>query len=156
MVSIEQVKLLESRVVKAIEYVEQVNDENALLKNKLDLCQKRVDELEVLIQRFKEDQGKIEESILSALDRLNQFEDAMGKGISKAKADVRTAPKRQAAPDAGHEAPVPPTPVPAADPEIPPEDEETFVIRDNPIDPLAGDEEEVSGDSSDSPELGIF
>jgi FtsZ-binding cell division protein ZapB len=88
MVSIEQVRLLESRVIKAIDYVDLVNEENTLLKGKLGDCQKRIEELEVLIQRFKEDQSKIEDGILSALDRLNKFEDDMDRGISNAKADV--------------------------------------------------------------------
>jgi hypothetical protein len=92
-ISIEQVRLLESRVAKAISYVEQVNEENSLLKNKLDAYQKRIDELEVLIQRFKEDQNKIEDGILSALDRLNKFEDAMDKGISMAKAETSPPPR---------------------------------------------------------------
>jgi hypothetical protein len=96
MVSIEQVRLLESRVIKAISYVDQVNEENALLKSKLGDCQKRVEELEVLIQRFREDQGKIEEGIISALNRLNKFEDDMGG--SGAKAEVHAAPQRAAAP----------------------------------------------------------
>jgi hypothetical protein len=94
MISIEQVRLLESRVAKAIGYVEQVTEENALLKGKLDVYQKRIDELEVLIQRFKEDQNKIEDGILSALDRLNKFEDAMGEGISKAKAETTGEPAK--------------------------------------------------------------
>jgi len=95
MLNFEQVKLLEAKVARAIDYVEQVTREkNALLqreaelsdrlgayqkqeaelKAKLESYQGRIDELEVLVTRFKEDQGKIEESILSALDRLNQFE----------------------------------------------------------------------------------
>jgi predicted nucleic acid-binding Zn-ribbon protein len=144
MVSIEQVRLLESRVGKAIEYVEQVTEENALLKSKLDVYQKRIDELEVLIQRFKEDQAKIEDGIISALDRLNKFEDAMGKGISKTKADVQSAPKRQAAVVEPDEAP--------AQPEV----EETFVIRDSAIDPLSDEGDESSPDINDAPEPGLF
>lgn len=93
MVSIEQVRLLESRVVKTIEFVDQVTEENSLLKSKLESCQKRIDELEVLIQRFKEDQSKIEEGIVSALDRLNKFEDDMDKGISKVRDETRPASK---------------------------------------------------------------
>jgi hypothetical protein len=104
MVSIEQVRLLESRVIKAIDYVDLVNEENTLLNGKLGDCQKRIEELEVLIQRFKEDQAKIEDGILSALDRLNKFEDDMDRGISNAKADVasgRPAPEeRPVAPEA--------------------------------------------------------
>jgi chromosome segregation ATPase len=78
----EQVRQLEARVAKVIDYVTKVTDEKTLLKNKLDSYQKRIDELEVLIQRFREDQGRIEEGIVSALERLNQFEDDIQKTIS--------------------------------------------------------------------------
>jgi hypothetical protein len=81
MVSLDQVKLLETKVAKAIEYAEQVTGENAALQEKLGACQKRIDGLEVLVQRFKEDQGRIEDGILAALDRLNQFEDAIEKSL---------------------------------------------------------------------------
>jgi len=77
MVSLEQVKLLESKVTRAIDYLKKVTEEKAQLIAKMDLYQKRIDELEVLIQRFKDDQSRIEDGILSALDRLNQFEDAL-------------------------------------------------------------------------------
>ena len=83
MISLEQVKLLESKVTKAIDYVKTVTEENFRLKGKLDSYQKRIDELEVLIQQFKEEQGKIEDGILSALDRLNQFEDALESTLAK-------------------------------------------------------------------------
>ena len=82
MVSLEQVKLLESKVTKAIDYVKKVTEENSSLKGKLDSYQKRIEELEVLIQQFKEEQGRIEDGILSALDRLNQFEDALEKTLA--------------------------------------------------------------------------
>ncbi|MDR2069121.1 MAG: cell division protein ZapB [Spirochaetaceae bacterium] len=81
MVTLEQVKLLETKVAKALDFVSQVTGENTLLKEKLDTYQRRVDELEVLIQRFKEDQSRIEEGIISALNRLNQFEDAVEKSL---------------------------------------------------------------------------
>jgi FtsZ-binding cell division protein ZapB len=82
MVSLEQVKLLEAKVARAIDFVERVTGENAALREKLDSYQGRIDELEVLVQRFKEDQGRIEDGILSALDRLNQFEDAIEKSLA--------------------------------------------------------------------------
>ncbi|MDR2434412.1 MAG: cell division protein ZapB [Treponema sp.] len=81
MISLEQVNLLETRVAKAIEYVERTSGENAALRVKLGSYQKRIDELEVLIARFKEDQARIEDGILAALDRLNQFEDAIEKSL---------------------------------------------------------------------------
>ena len=82
MISLEQVKLLESKVTRAIDYIKRVTEENTRLKGKLDANQKRIDELEVLIQQFKDEQSRIEDGILSALDRLNQFEDAVESLLS--------------------------------------------------------------------------
>ena len=83
MISLEQVQLLETKVAKAIEYVQKVTEENSALiseraglLSKLEANQKRLDELEVLVMRFKEDQGRIEGGIIAALDRLSQFEEA--------------------------------------------------------------------------------
>jgi len=102
MLNFEQVKLLEAKVAKAIEYVERINREKSTLfqreselrgrlesyqrqetelKAQLDSYQGRIDELEVLVARFKEDQDKIEEGILSALDRLNKFERDIDKSL---------------------------------------------------------------------------
>jgi hypothetical protein len=92
MVSLEQVKLLETKVARAIEFVEQVSGENAALQEKLEFYQKRIDELEVLIQRFKEEQGRIGDGILSALDKLNQFEDIIEKSLA-ARGVSREAPR---------------------------------------------------------------
>jgi predicted nuclease with TOPRIM domain len=84
MITLEQVKLLESKAGRAIEYVERVSRENAQLQGKLDSYRKRIDELEVVIRQFKEDQSRIEEGVLAALDRLNQFEDAIERSLSPA------------------------------------------------------------------------
>jgi len=97
MISLEQVKLLESKVTKAIDYVKKVTDENSSLKGKLDSYQNRIDELEVLIQQFKEEQSRIEDGILSALDRLNQFEDALEKTLS---GESQSSPPAEALPAA--------------------------------------------------------
>lgn len=111
MISLEQVQLLEVRVSKAIDYVERVTAENAALNSekmnlqtKLDVNQKRIDELEVLVMRFKEDQGRIEDGIIAALDRLNQFEEAFensltsreATGVKKPAAKVREKPAEPA------------------------------------------------------------
>ena len=92
MIKLEQVQLLESRVSKAVEYVQHIKAENAALisekeglKAKLEINQKRIDELEILVMRFKEDQGRIEDGIISALDRLSQFEEAFEKSLKGTK-----------------------------------------------------------------------
>jgi len=101
MINLEQVKLLETRVDKAIDYVERLVKENAALhrqeielQTKMESYQKRIDELEVLVTGFKNDQDRIEEGILSALDRLSQFEKAMEKTLRK---PAGKAAKEQAA-----------------------------------------------------------
>jgi len=95
MINLEQVKLLETKVAKTIDFVEKVSKENtallrreAELQEKLETNQKRIDELEVLIMGFKEEQGRIEDGILAALDRLSQFEEAIEKSLKeKGKSD---------------------------------------------------------------------
>jgi FtsZ-binding cell division protein ZapB len=163
MVSLEQVKLLESKVARAIDYVERVSGENAVLQEKLDSYQKRIDELEVLVQRFKEDQGRIEDGILAALDRLNQFEDAIEKslalrGSSPSPAEAVISEARAKAP--------PPAPEEVSETEESPEPEEVPETEESPETEDAGEEpegEEPSGEDEkdtgtavDSGELDIF
>ena len=101
MVTLEQVRLLESKVTRTIDYVKKVTEENTYLKEKLDSYQKRIEELEVLIQRFREDQSRIEDGILSALDRLNQFEDALESKLStESKLSGEAAPPEGSNPSA--------------------------------------------------------
>jgi predicted nuclease with TOPRIM domain len=88
MVSLEQVQLLETRVSMALDYVQKITAENTALvsqreelQTKLEANQKRIDELEVLVMRFKKDQGRIEDGIVAALDRLSQFEEAFENSL---------------------------------------------------------------------------
>lgn len=114
MINLEQVKLLEAKVAKAVEYVERLTKENAALHRqeaelhrqeaemqaRLESYQKRIDELEVLVMGFKDDQSQIEEGILAALDRLNQFEKAMEKSLKDKPASAKGSakePKSQSA-----------------------------------------------------------
>ena len=124
MISLEQVRLLESKVTRAIEYVKKVTEENSSLKGKLDSYQKRIDELEVLIKQFREEQSRIEEAVLSALDRLNQFEDAVESKLStESKLSVEKLSKTHASAEVSVQvtteipAPTPPE-VPAAELDI--------------------------------------
>ena len=129
MVSLEQIKLLESKVSRTIDYVKKVTEENTLLKGKLDSYQKRIEELEVLIQRFREEQSRIEDGILAALDSLNQFEDALESklsaesikpagsgGSAESKASVENPPEKKPSAGSGGSGPIvvpePPMPEP--------------------------------------------
>jgi len=87
MLNLEHVKLLETKVTKTIEYVKKLTEENTLLKGEMDSYQKRIDELEAEIKRFKDDQSRIEDGILSALNRLNELEDALESTLTKENPD---------------------------------------------------------------------
>jgi FtsZ-binding cell division protein ZapB len=170
MVSLEQVQLLESRVVRAIEYVGKLTAENAALAaekaslmSKLDAYQKRIDELEVLVMRFKDEQSRIEDGIISALDRLNQFEEAVEKSMKEKQAagtlsaqgaGVKSAPAQNASP-----ASKPPVKQKETEPEPPEEKEVYFEIPEAAVaaESEAGDEvDEHDGDSAGKGGLDIF
>jgi chromosome segregation ATPase len=143
MVTLEQVKLLESKVGKALSYIENLSAENATLREKLDGYRRRIDELETIVLAFKEDQGRIEAGIISALERLNQFEDAVERGIS----DVRSSsPKNDEAPATAKAT----------------EEEPAIDAEDEPVpaeprseDPLDSESEELPADDKNG-ELDIF
>ena len=106
MISLEQVQLLETRVSKALEYVQKVTAENAALVSqreelqaKLEANQKRIDELEVLVVRFKKDQARIEDGIVAALDRLSQFEEAFENSLKEDKSVKKPAVKQRVRPE---------------------------------------------------------
>jgi chromosome segregation ATPase len=136
MINLEQVKLLETKVAKTIDFVEKVSKENtallrreAELQEKLEANQKRIDELEVLIMGFKEEHGRIEEGFFSVLDRLSQFEEAIEKSLkekNQGKSDgSHAAGSKHTAKDAvkspAHNAP---HKKPAKEEALPPPDEE--------------------------------
>jgi len=77
MLNLDQVRLLENRVEKAVGRIQSLTAENAHLRSQLSGLQARVGELEGLVRSFRDDQGRIEEGILSALDRLSAFEDSV-------------------------------------------------------------------------------
>ena len=113
MISLEQVQLLETRVARAIEYAQKIAGENAALiservglQAKLDSNQRRIDELEVLVMRFKEDQGRIEDGIIAALDRLSQFEEAFEKSLKDTPQKKTATKTREKSPEANLEPPV--------------------------------------------------
>jgi chromosome segregation ATPase len=74
MVTIEQVKLLEDKVSRAVDYVKRLTDENTLLAEKVENYHARIEELETAITLFKEEQNKIEECVLQSLDQLSKVE----------------------------------------------------------------------------------
>ncbi len=75
MVRLDQIRALEEKVTKAIDYIARLREENRTLKAGLDSAQKRIDELESLVETFKREQKEIEEGIIRALNNLDRIED---------------------------------------------------------------------------------
>lgn len=75
MLSLEQIRALESRVEKTISLIASLRAENSSLREGLGAAEARVRELESLISLFQKDQAKIEEGILDVLRKLDDFED---------------------------------------------------------------------------------
>ncbi|MDR2661661.1 MAG: cell division protein ZapB [Treponema sp.] len=154
MVTLEQIKLLESKIARAIGFVSQVTEENGRLK-------KRNEALEEAIAKLKEEKAKVEEGIVSVLGRLNQFEDAIGRSLAAVKAVPGTkapaAPVPAAAgPGVRAEAPAEP---PEAPSEAPPKPAvpSVFTVDEEPGGASDGEDEEFSdADTSGEAELDIF
>ncbi|MCL1812128.1 MAG: cell division protein ZapB [Treponema sp.] len=77
MVTLEQIKLLESKLTRAINFVTQLTEEKNSLK-------KRNKELEETIISLKEEKTRWGEGIESALGILNRFEDAIERSLETA------------------------------------------------------------------------
>ncbi len=75
MITLDQIKQLDHKVRKAVDKINTLKSENNMLQEKLDNYQLRIEELEVLIDTFKEDQGEIENGIIDALNQLDILED---------------------------------------------------------------------------------
>ncbi|MCK5153175.1 MAG: cell division protein ZapB [Spirochaetales bacterium] len=74
MITLDQIKQLDIKVRKAIDIINSLTSENKMLQDKLDTYQLRIEELEILIDTFKEDQGEIEHGIIDALNQLDTLD----------------------------------------------------------------------------------
>jgi FtsZ-binding cell division protein ZapB len=91
MLTIEQVELLEAKVSKAVDYIRRLTSDNEKLRSasdrlvsenealrfKIERSQHQNADLEAALRGFKQDQERIEQGIICALERLNHFEDAV-------------------------------------------------------------------------------
>jgi len=76
MISLEQIRLLEGKITRAIELIRVLKEENATLRRGLESAQKRMKELEALVEGFKTDQREIESVIVRTLKHLDELEEA--------------------------------------------------------------------------------
>ena len=91
------------KVQAAVGQIGSLKQENTSLKTKLDEYQKRIGELEVLIDRIKQDQQEIEDGILRALEKLDHLEDSSQETVAPqpnaGDATTQDAPVEEAAPE---------------------------------------------------------
>ncbi len=80
MISLEQIRLLEEKITRAIDLIRVLKEENATLRRGLDSAQRRMKELEGLVSGFKSDQKEIESVILRALKNLDDLEESTAAG----------------------------------------------------------------------------
>lgn len=92
MITLDQVRALESRIEKAVVLVEDLKAENLGLRSEAERLRGRERELETRIREFQQDQARIEEGIVHALERLDAFEDLVLAAPAAAAPDME-APK---------------------------------------------------------------
>jgi phage shock protein A len=100
MISLEQIRLLEQKVTSAVELIRVLREENATLRRGLDSAQRRMKELETLVEGFKTDQREIESAIVRTLANLDDLEEsaAGAAAAGRDKASRREATARAAEP----------------------------------------------------------
>ena len=76
MITLEQIRLLESKITRAIELIRVLKDENSTLRKGLESAQRRMRELETLVDGFKTDQKEIESVIVRTLHNLDELEES--------------------------------------------------------------------------------
>ena len=146
MLNLDQVRLLESKVERAVQMIKSLHTEKDSLKKEIEVRDKRISELEKLIVAFKDDQSKIEEGIINALNQLSAFEDAS------------YTRKNEVRPQAAETE----TPVPSQEPApaVPPKKEQTAqetALKEEPVsDNLQKDLDDVLGQAAANKQMDIF
>ncbi|MCR4939146.1 MAG: cell division protein ZapB [Treponemataceae bacterium] len=81
MISLDQVHILEKKVESAVTKIIELKNENAALKNRINLLEKDNAELGSKVSVFEKEQNRVEEGILSVLNRLDEVEDTVSTSV---------------------------------------------------------------------------
>ena len=98
MITLEQIRLLEGKITRAIELIRVLKEENSTLRKGLESAQKRMKELETLVEGFKTDQREIESVIVRTLEHLDELEEAASDPKKPDHNGRRQAPAEEPAP----------------------------------------------------------
>ena len=82
MITLEQIRLLESKITRALELIRVLKEENTTLRKGLESAQRRMKELETLVDGFKTDQKEIESVIVRTLHNLDELEESAVSGAA--------------------------------------------------------------------------
>ena len=113
MISLNQIRLLEQKIESILDLVSALQIEKAALENQNTKLKAEVQELAAKCSRFEQDEEKIEQGILSVLNRLNNMEDAvqhvMESGRSNAGNEITAHTQQAVQPDPEHTQPAKPS-----------------------------------------------
>jgi len=102
MITLEQMRLLETKIGKAVEMIRSLKEENKTMRRAVNSAQGRMRELEKLVDNFKSDQQEIEQCVVRALDNLDRLEEEVAEKKGRrgeAKADAaKPEPEAQGLP----------------------------------------------------------
>ncbi len=98
MITVEQIRRLDSRVQQAVSTISTLKGENVLLKEQLAGYERRIEELEQRLSEFAEGQTEIEKGVLSVLHQLDSLEDELFDDSSPENAGDAGADRFSAAP----------------------------------------------------------
>jgi chromosome segregation ATPase len=91
MITLEQMRLLENKIGKAVEMIRSLKEENKTMRRAVNSAQGRMRDLEKLVDNFKSDQQEIEQCVVRALDNLDRLEEEVAEKKGRrgeAKADA--------------------------------------------------------------------
>jgi hypothetical protein len=92
MVTVDQIKLLESKVRSAVDKIVRLKEENNSLRGALNKYESRIQELEKYISDFKDSQTEIEKGIVNALNQLDSLEDQTMDSVEGEQFGTESAP----------------------------------------------------------------
>lgn len=101
MISLDQIRQLEAKVHAAVATIQTLRTENHTLKGKLESYERRIEDLQHMVDAFKSDQAEIERGIVSALERLDALEDAVSESALPDTTGAVPTPPEDPAPSTG-------------------------------------------------------
>ena len=95
MISLDLVHVLEKKVESAVSKIIELKNENTALKNRISILEKENTDLNSKVSVFEREQNRVEESILSVLNRLDVVEDTVSTSAPASQSSVITETEKQ-------------------------------------------------------------